>query len=114
MVKGEKPIINGDGKQTRDYVYIGDIVDANKRALTTKVIGSFNIGTGIETNVIEIYERIKSHSRATIRAIYGSAKQGEQRRSCLDCSKAMNILDWQAKTPLDEGLKITYQYFNKS
>lgn len=112
MLQGEKPTINGDGKQTRDYVYISDIVEANNIALKTAKIGAFNIGTGIETNVIEIYEQIKKQSERNILALHGPAKPGEQRRSCLDTTKAKKILGWQAKTDLIKGLRQTYHYFN--
>jgi len=112
ILKGEQPIINGDGRQTRDYVYVDDIVDANKIALETQEAGSFNIGTGIETNVVEIYQQLKKISGSSQEALHGPAKPGEQRRSALDSNKAKNILGWQAKTDLIKGLRQTYHYFN--
>ncbi|MBI4990765.1 NAD-dependent epimerase/dehydratase family protein [Candidatus Gottesmanbacteria bacterium] len=111
LLNGEIPIINGDGKQTRDYVYVGDVVEANKIALTSSEGGVFNIGTGIETNVLEIYQNIKEITGNSVSAKHGPAKSGEQKRSCLDSRLAAEKLDWKAKINLDEGLKKTIEYF---
>lgn len=111
LLNGEIPIINGDGKQTRDYVYVGDVVEANKIALTSSEGGVFNIGTGIETNVLEIYQNIKEITGSSVSAKHGPAKSGEQKRSCLDSRLAAEKLDWKAKINLDEGLKKTIEYF---
>lgn len=113
LLKGETPIINGDGKQTRDYVYVGDVVDVNKIALSKDAAGSFNIGTGIETNVVEIYRNLKNIIGSNTTANHGSAKFREQRRSCLDSQKAAKILGWRAKISLQEGLKKTVEYFRQ-
>ena len=83
MLKGEAPVINGDGLQTRDYVYVGDVVSANQLALAKDVSGPFNIGTGMETNVVGIWQKIAKITGTDIKAVYGPAKQGEQKRSVL-------------------------------
>lgn len=111
LLKGGNPIINGDGKQTRDYIYVGDVVEANKIALTSSEIGSFNIGTGIETNVLEIYQNIKEITGTSASAKHGPAKSGEQKRSVLSFQKARKILGWEPKVILKEGLKKTVEYF---
>lgn len=107
----ETPIINGDGKQTRDYIYVEDVVKANEKALETKSIGSFNIGTGIETDVLTLYKKLQEIMGSQITARHGTAKTGEQKRSCLNASLAKKALDWQAKVNLAEGLRRTVKYF---
>lgn len=113
LLNGEIPIINGDGLQTRDYVYVGDVVSANEKALISSEIGAFNIGTGKETNVVEIYDNLKNVIGADILAKHGPAKSGEQKRSCLDIRLAAEKIGWKAKINLDEGLEKTIEYFRK-
>jgi len=113
LLKGEIPNINGDGLQTRDYCYVEDIVQANEKALGSKEVGSFNIGTGIETNVIEIFETIKESCKVNIQANFVPAKKGEQKRSCLEIKKAEKLLDWKPKFSLKEGIEKTVDYFKQ-
>lgn len=113
LLKGETPIINGDGKQTRDYVYVGDIVEANRKALISDKIGAYNIGTSKETDVIEIFDILQKLTGSNLEPKHGPAKSGEQQRSCLDSTMAKNLMDWQAKTGLAKGLKQTVAYFKK-
>ncbi len=114
FLNNESPVINGDGKQTRDYVYIDDVVKANILALTSLQSGSFNIGTGKETNVIQIYQKIKKIIKSRIIAKHGPAKAGEQKRSCLDCSLAKKKLGWRPEISLNIGLIRTIEYFRKN
>lgn len=111
LIAGESSVINGDGKQTRDYIYVGDVVEANKKALETTHSGSFNIGTGKETDVIELFAGIKKMSGVGKEAKHGPQKFGEQRRSCLDCRFAQEILGWENQLSLSEGLRKTVDYF---
>lgn len=111
LLNGETPIINGDGLQTRDYVYVGDVVSANGKALISSEIGAFNIGTGKETNVVEIYDNLKNVIGTDIPAKHGPGKPGEQKRSCLDTTMAKKVLGWKTKVDLKEGLKQTVEYF---
>jgi len=111
LLKGQTPLINGDGRQTRDYIYIGDVVEVNKIALSTSVVGSFNVGTGIETNVIEIYRNLKDIIKTEVASRHGPAKFGEQKRSCLSGRLAREKLGWEAKVNLKEGLRQTVEYF---
>ena len=113
LLKDEVPIINGDGLQTRDYVYVGDVVSANLKSLEAKISGSFNIGTGIETNVVELFKELKKITNSQIQATHGEAKTGEQKRSCLEASLAEKILKWKTQISLKEGLKKTVEYFLK-
>ena len=88
LLAGKTPVINGDGQQTRDYVYVGDVVAANVAALESPYVGQINIGTGIETDVVTIYEHLREAVGSEIKAQHGPAKTGEQRRSCLDAGQA--------------------------
>lgn len=111
LLAGETPIINGDGLQTRDYVFVGDVVSANVNALHYSSYGSFNIGTGRETNVVEIFKKLRKLTGRDISAKHGVAKIGEQKRSCLDASLAEKRLGWRAVTSLETGLAKTLEYF---
>lgn len=114
MLGGIQPVINGKGLQTRDYVYVGDIVRANLLALEKKVEGEFNIGTSVETSVNEIFQKMNKIFGKNIKEAHGPAKAGEQLRSCLSYTKAKKILGWQPQVGLDEGLKLTLNWFKKN
>jgi UDP-glucose 4-epimerase len=113
LLKGEQAVINGDGKQTRDYVFVGDVVRANLLALNYPENDYFNIGTGIETDVNTIYQRLNEAAGAGMSEHHGPAKEGEQLRSVLANDKARRQLDWQPKVSLVEGLKETVEWFRK-
>ena len=115
IIKGSSPIINGDGLQTRDYVYVGDVVDANIRAIESDFTGALNIGTGKETTVVELFKILREVSgESGIEEVHGPAREGEQRRSQLSYGLAKKILGWQPEITLEEGLKSTYNWFKKN
>ena len=108
LLNGEIPTINGDGKQTRDYVYIDDVVHCNVEALKSDVRGIFNVGTGIETDVTTIATKlIQLTGPANIKPHFGPAKDGEARRSCLKPGK----LQKTPPTLLSVGLEKTVEWF---
>jgi len=111
MLAKKQPIINGDGKQTRDFVYVADIVRANILAMEKNKIGIFNIGTAKETNINTIFQEIKKLTNCNCKEVHTHEKIGEQRRSCLDFSKAKKELSWEPKVELKEGLKRTKEWF---
>ncbi len=113
MLRGEQPVINGDGKQTRDYVYVSDVVRANVLALTHSSSDIFNIGTGIENDVNTLFRIIKKFSGVAFEEKHGQAKIGEQLRSVIDHSKAKKILGWEPTIMLDEGLRRTVEFFRE-
>ncbi|MFQ5586819.1 MAG: NAD-dependent epimerase/dehydratase family protein, partial [Thermodesulfobacteriota bacterium] len=113
MVCGEQPLINGDGGQTRDYVYVGDVVDANGLALTTGENGAFNIGTALETDVNTLFRRLVALTEAKCGEKHGPAKEGEQRRSVIDWRRAEAILGWSPKVSLEQGLAETVRCFER-
>ncbi|MBI2617148.1 NAD-dependent epimerase/dehydratase family protein [Candidatus Gottesmanbacteria bacterium] len=109
--KNLPPQINGDGKQTRDYVYVSDVVEANVSALTSSFAGFVNIGTGIETDVNALASGIQSIYGTNLPAEHKSPKEGEQHRSCLDRRLAKRVLKWEPKIDLQKGLSLTREYF---
>lgn len=109
ILKNEPPMINGDGKQTRDYVFVEDVVACNVKALDENVSGIFNVGTGIETDVNVLCETLLKSARSNLKAIYGPAKAGEQMRSCLKPGKLQKM----PATDLAAGLAKTMQWFSK-
>jgi UDP-glucose 4-epimerase len=114
LLAGKSPTINGDGKQTRDYVFVGDVVKANLAALETNYVGPVNIGTGIETDVVAICNELRRGIATQVEAVHGSAKLGEQRRSCLDGSLAGKVLGWKPEVSLQAGLAKTIAYYRGS
>ena len=111
MIAGTQPLIHGDGKQTRDYVYVDDVVRSVLLALNSTITGSFNIGTGKETTVNELFAILAELTGSRFKENHGSAKPGEQRRSVLECSAAKRTLGWTPQTSLREGLARTVEYF---
>lgn len=111
MLKGEQPVINGDGKQTRDYVYVGDVVRANLLALEKNVCGSYNVGTGVETDVNTIFNELRKAASVEKEEKHGEAKAGEQQRSCLDCGLIKREMGWEPGVGLKEGLEETVREF---
>jgi UDP-glucose 4-epimerase len=113
LLAGEQPVINGDGLQTRDFVYVGDVVAANLLALEYPRAGIFNIGTGRETDILTIYLKLQEITGSSKGPRHGSAMPGEQRRSALDSSRAQELLGWQPRVNLVEGLTRTVRAFQE-
>ncbi len=113
LIDGQSCTINGDGAQTRDYVYVGDVVEANVAAadLGREASGPVNIGTGVETDVNTLYGRLAEAVGRPATPVYGQAKAGEQRRSVIDPARAARMLGWRPRTALPEGLARTVAFF---
>ncbi|WP_457654201.1 NAD-dependent epimerase/dehydratase family protein [Rhodocaloribacter sp.] len=111
MLQGRQPFINGDGLQTRDYVYVGDVVRANLAALDYDASGIINVGTGIETNVVELFRALRDLIDPEIPEEHAPGKPGEQRRSVLGYDLAKRILGWSPTVTLEEGLRRTVAWF---
>ena len=111
LLEGRAATINGDGRQTRDYLYVGDVVEAFARALAGDVQGSYNVGTGTETDVRELHEVIARAAGSSAAAEYGPARPGEQKRSCLDASRIRAELGWEPKVELSAGIGATVEFF---
>lgn len=114
LLGGRTPTIYGDGMQTRDYVFVEDVTDALWRAALMGGGCYLNIGTGIETTVVGLFERMAKIVGSPARPNHAAARAGEQVRSCLDASAARDALGWQPWTSLDDGLVQTIDWFRNN
>lgn len=115
IAKDESFVIHGDGKQTRDFVYAGDVARANWYAANTEYCNTiYNVSTNSETSIRELVDLLESASGKTIDRQYGERREGDIYRSVLDNSKIVTNLNWRPMINLQEGLKRTYDYFVKS
>jgi UDP-glucose 4-epimerase len=110
LAEGERPRIFDDGMLTRDYVYVADVVGASLAA-AGRGDGVYNVGTGIETTVVDLFERCRAAAGVDVEPEFAPARAGDLRRSVLDPSKAERELDWHAATSLDRGLVETWKDF---
>ena len=108
-LKNEEPTIYGDGEQTRDYIYVKDVVSALIKASKIEENHFLNIGTGIETSVNDLANSMKIQFKSEINPIYKPAREGELNRSVLNNTKAKKELNWKPEYSLDDGMK---QVFN--
>ena len=111
MLDGDQPFINGDGLQTRDYVFVSDVVEANMKALHHAGSDIFNVGTGVETNVVQLFETLRDVLAPTMPVAYAPGKPGEQMRSVLDYSKSSNTLGWSPQVEVTQGLTTVAEWF---
>jgi UDP-glucose 4-epimerase len=111
LLSGREAVINGDGRQTRDYVFVSDVVAANVAALGRPGFGIFNVGTGVETDVVELYTRIAAAAGINRPASHGPTKSGEQRRSCITSDALASQLGVRPKVPLADGMRMTADFF---
>jgi UDP-glucose 4-epimerase len=110
----DKPVtIFGDGKQTRDYVYVGDVVRANVAAVTASATGPINVGTGIETDVNQLYRALAAAAGSDRPPTYAPARPGEQSRSVIAATRARRELGWSPQVTIEEGLRRTYDFFKE-
>jgi len=113
LLDEREPVINGDGLQTRDYVYVGDVVAANLAALKGPETIVVNIGTGSETTVVDIYRGVVDAAGWGGARNHGPAKPGEQLRSAIAPVFAWETWGWRPQVPLEEGLSRTVDYFRQ-
>jgi UDP-glucose 4-epimerase len=108
LKEGGRPTIFGDGTQTRDYIYVGDVVSAALAAGDSDATGALNIGTGRETNVLELVEALRALSDAeSFEPEFAPERTGEVQRITIDAGRAERELGWRAEMDLDEGLRVT-------
>jgi UDP-glucose 4-epimerase len=112
FARGEQTVIFGDGLQTRDFVYVADVVDAILAAAGREA-GVFNIGTGEETTVLELHRLCGEVAGVAAEPRFEPPRLGEARRSVLDVSRAADELGWRARTPLREGLRRTWEWLTQ-
>ena len=113
MLNNEQPIINGNGRQTRDFVFVDDVAEANLAAMGQDSHGVYNVGTGTETSINELFRLLASLTGSLCKEVHGPAKQGEQTRSVIDASKIRQELSWDSHVDLTEGLRKTVAFFRE-
>lgn len=114
LLAGRTATINGDGRQTRDYVHVSDVVRANLALSSQSGFGIWNVGTGRETSVVELYEHIRAAAEVDLEPTFGPAKPGEQQRSSIDAAKLRRELGVDELMPLDVGLRRTAEFFRQA
>jgi UDP-glucose 4-epimerase len=111
LAEERTPTIFGDGEQTRDFVYVGDVVEANLMAAGAALNGSYNVGTGVETSVLELVATLDGLGLgAPLAPRHADARAGEVRRSCLDATRLRETLGWTPRTSLADGLRRTLDH----
>lgn len=113
LLNNEQAIINGNGRQTRDFIYVEDVVEANLAMMGQETQGTYNVGTGKETSINDLLRILIAHTNSTCKEVHGPAKKGEQARSVIDSSKLSQELSWEPRTEITEGLKRTVDYFRE-
>lgn len=113
LLDGRQPVIYGHGEQTRDYVYVGDVVRAVLAGLDHEGSDVVNVGTGRETSVNELFRALNVITEAAADEVHAEGKPGEQQRSVLDVSHAAASLGWHPEVSLEDGLRKTVEWFEK-
>ena len=111
LLKNEQPVINGPGTQTRDYVFVGDVVKANVVTLNDMNGDIYNIGTGKETDVNQLFHMLNKITRKNMEEKHGPPAPGEQMRSVITSDKFFKKFNWRPSTPVEEGLGKTVEFF---
>jgi UDP-glucose 4-epimerase len=111
LLDGQPPVIRGDGEQTRDFVFVLDVVAANLAALRSARSGPVNVGTGRETSVTTVVGTLTRLHGGTLTPRRDPATPGEVRRGCLDTTRAHRWLGWKAQTGIEQGLGQTWRWF---
>ena len=113
LLHGERATITGDGKQTRDFVYVSDVAEANALALAASAAGALNVGTGQETEINRIFQLLRDLTGSDQAEAHGPPIAGEQRRSAVDIGRIGRLINWRPRTALVEGLRLTVESFRK-
>lgn len=118
ILKGEALSVFGDGLQTRDYVFAGDVARANLAAAESQLpraaqvdVRAYNVGTGVQTSVLELAQALQRTAVSNVPVHHLSARPGEQQRSVVNIEKAGRELGWRPEMPLEEGVRRTFEYF---
>jgi len=111
LLDKQQATINGSGEQTRDFVYVADVVAANLAASDAEWQGEYNVGTGVETTINELYDSLASIAGVDTPPVHAPAKEGEQLRSVLDGSRLRTLANLPERKSLPEGLKETFEWF---
>jgi UDP-glucose 4-epimerase len=110
LQRGGRPTIYGSGAQTRDYIYVGDVVSGLIAAADSDVTGAINLGTEEETSVLRLVELLGEHSSNGFEPEFEESRLGEIERSCLAVSRARETIGWEARVDITDGLRRTYEW----
>lgn len=114
LLRKRSPVIYGDGRQTRDFVFVYDVAEATVKALLdSRYVGALNIGSGVEVSILDLLKTIERIVGYEIPPRFEPPRRGDVRRSCANISKAKEVLRWSPRHSLEEGLKITVEYYRK-
>lgn len=111
VVRKEQPLVYGDGKQTRDFIYVGDVIRAMMATLSCADGGLFNVGTGVPTSVLDVLAAIGAAAGYPVTPRWGPNGAGDLRHSCLDSSRIASALNWHSTVDLLDGVRGTYEWF---
>jgi len=111
FLAGRPSTINGDGEQTRDFIYVGDVARMVVAAVDKKLAGVFNVSTGVETSVNRIHQLLGRMAASATPSEHGPSVPNEDRRCSLDPGKAAKAVGWRAETPIEDGLRLTHEAF---
>jgi UDP-glucose 4-epimerase len=112
ILSNSESLIFGDGEQTRDFVAVQDVAQANALALDPSLNGLYNIGTGVETSVNDLFRILAELAGNNISPKHAPARKGELQRSVIDPQKFQKITSWKPEMPLNTGLNQTYEFFS--
>jgi len=111
FLRGQRPTVFGDGTQVRDFVYVGDVADANLRVLGQSLAVPVHIASGAGTSVVEVTERLHALTGARVDWTYGPPVPGEVHRIVLGIARAERLLGWRPRVAMEEGLRRTVEWF---
>lgn len=113
LAAGQQPSINGDGSNTRDYVFVSDVAAANVLALNSDFVGELNIGTQTEISTNQVYDSVARELGVTTPKRYGPARAGDVKASSLNSVKAKQILGWEPKVDFETGVKLVANWYKE-
>ena len=117
LLNGQSPVINGDGKHSRDFTYVDNAVQANILSLFTeneKALNQvYNIACGYQTSLSELFEHLRDESGVDLKPVFGPERKGDVKHSLADISKARDLLGYEIKIPVEEGLKKTFAWYKQ-
>ncbi|EME73362.1 NAD-dependent epimerase/dehydratase family protein [Bacillus sonorensis] len=113
LTNGTAPVIFGDGEQSRDFIYVGDVAAANVNALKAQSNVCLNVSNGFSITVNELFAEMKKATNSTLSPVYRDERPGDIRHSTLCNEETKKILNWEPQMPLDKGLEKTISYYRK-
>ena len=113
MIEGKPVTIDGDGTQSRDMLHVGDVAIANLAALDRGDGGTFHISTGVPVTINDLFRKLSLLTEYRLEPRFGPSRKGDVYRVALDNARAKEQLGWAPRIPLDEGLRLTVEYFRQ-